>query len=208
MLAAHHERSIALWTNDDGGRYVNAPHIRTEWMKADTLSSASALLGVEPDGTEELVPGRFPETIARLHEWLVQGAGRDTSVRLGFLDPDNYAEGGTQVSPDDHRLWLGELATGGLNVMSVMFSGCQNRGPANADRNRRLASFHSDQGDSYPESLVFEHGNFQTGVKIRWPAESMSAVVADLRQGIEAVWLGWHPSMRPLRVHRNGEPAH
>jgi len=207
MLAAHQERSIALWTNDDGGRYVSAAHIRTEGMKPDTLGSASALLGVEPDGTEEHVRGRFPETIFRVHDWLVQGAGRDTSVRIGFLDPDNYAEGGTQVSPDDHRLWLGELATGGLNVMSVMFSGCQNRGQGNAARNARLASFHSDEVDSYPLSLVFEYGTFQTGVKIRWPAESIDAVAADLRQLIELAWSAWHPALRPLTVHCNGRPS-
>lgn len=207
ILAAHQGRSIALWTNDDGGRYVSAAHLGTERDKPDTLGSASALLGVEPNGIEENTYGRFPKTIPRLHEWLGRGSGRDTSVRIGFLDPDNYAEGGTQVSPGDHRQWLRVLAADGQDVLSVMFSGCQNRGQANAARNMRLASFHSDEVDSYPESLVFEQGSFQTGVKIRWPADSLDGVVADLHQRIEATWLGWHPSMRPLRVHRNGEPA-
>ena len=208
MLAVESGRPIALWTNDDAERYaVDTGRAGDSARRQDPLAAAGALLGADTKGTTTSETGLFPATISHLDEWLLAGAGKGTTVRVGFLDPDNYAEGSTQVSPGDHRRWLRVLAAGGVGVLSVMFSGCQNRGPGNAARDARLASFHADEVDSYPDSLVFELGSFQTGVKIRWPEESRSAAVADLRQRIEAVWRGWHPLMHALTVHRNGLPS-
>ena len=88
-----------------------------------------------------------------------------------------------------------------------MFSGCQNRGQDNAARDRRLASFHADAAEFYPGSLVFEYGNFQTGVKIRWPDDAIDLALANLCERVEAAWQGWSRLMGPLTVHRNGTPA-
>jgi hypothetical protein len=175
LLAVQSGRKIHLWINDNAERYrgIQSPVPDGE---VDELTAAGALLGVEHAGSAARVVGWFPDTISRLAAWLDEWTGRTTKIRIGFLDPDNYAEGDTQVSSFDHRQWLRTLATDCLAVLSATFSGCQNRGQGNAKRNQRLVSFHSDEMALYPESLVFEHGNFQTGVKIRWPEHSSARV--------------------------------
>ncbi len=208
ILAVQRGRAIDLWTSDNAGRYGKVARLTgTEGNMPHTLGEACLLVGAKACGTTTDVLGWFPDTLSRLGDWLARGPGRNTRVRIGFLDPDNYAEGQTQVSPNDHSHWLRVLATGTQNVLSVMFSGCQNRGPGNAARNQRLASFHSDELARYPQSLVFEHGNFQTGVKIRWPEQSMNRIVADLRQRVAVSWRGWHAAMGPLTVHVNGQQS-
>jgi hypothetical protein len=137
------------------------------------------------------------------------GAGqrrRHLAISLSVV-VDNYAEGRTQVSAHDHRNWLRVLATGRSRVLSATFSGCQNRGLGNAARNERVAAFHNDEVELYPHSLVFEYGNFQTGLKIRWPANSIDHVIANLRQMVEAAWNGWSFSMNTLTVHLDGHAA-
>jgi len=148
-------------------------------------------VGSQAVGSTLDVVGLFPFTIPCLADWLANGAGRGTTVRVGFLDPDNYAEGKTQVSPADHQHWLRILASGATNVLSATFSGCQNRGTRNDARNLRLASFHNDEVALYPQSIVFEYGKFQTGVKVRWPANAIHEVIADLHRMVESAWRRW-----------------
>ena len=200
MLAVQQRRRIDLWLNDNGERYCCV----STSDSPDTLTIAGRLLGMETRGSAENARGWFPDTIPRLEKWIAEGPGKGASVRIGFLDPDNYAEGGTQVSPQDHQHWLRALAGKAENVLSAMFSGCQNRGPDNAARNARLASFHRDEGDLYPQSLVFEYGNFQTGVKIRWLTDP-GRVLMNLRSRVTSAWGSWHPSLGRLTVHVNGQ---
>jgi len=208
MLAVQRRREIHLWINDNAERYGKvAAQASTEGNAAGTLGNAAMLLEARAAGTTTDVLGWFPDTIARLGGWLRDGQGRNAVIRIGFLDPDNYAEGKTQVSPHAHRDWLRVLATGSQNVLSAVFSGCQNRGSGNAARNQRLASFHGDEVALYPRSLVFEHGNFQTGVKIRWPEQSRDHVVGDLERQVRATWRAWHPSLGSLTVHIDGHCA-
>jgi hypothetical protein len=54
--------------------------------------------------------------------------------------------------------------------------------------------------------MVFEYGNFQTGIRVRWPKESILEVVEDLKQRVEAAWSGWSSSLRALTLHLNGQP--
>jgi hypothetical protein len=89
----------------------------------------------------------------------------------------------------------------------VMFFACQNRGQGNAARNQRVAWFHDDEHGLYPQSLVFEYGNFQTGVKIRWPSSPIDRFAADLHRRVQTVWQGWSPQLRALTVHINGRPG-
>jgi hypothetical protein len=199
MLAAQRSRAMRLWVNDDAERY-GAGLVKTHVQ-------AGLLAGVQADGTTSDVGGAFPHTIPALRDWLCAGHDRTDSIRVGFLDPDNYAEGLSQVTPNDHQRWLRALANDCGRVLSVMFSGCQNRGQENAARDGRLASFHADAVDFYPESLVFEYGNFETGVKIRWHGDTIDRILASLCERVEEVWLGWSPSMRPLTVHRREIPA-
>ena len=58
-----------------------------------------------------------------------------------------------------------------------------------------------------PRSIVFECGNFQTGVKVRWPDGSIDQIVADLRRCTHAAWRSWSPSLAVLTAHLNGQPA-
>jgi hypothetical protein len=165
------------------------------------------LLRVQAAGSAAEVTGLFPGTIRDLDGWLTHGPGQNTTVRVGFLDPDNYAEGQAQVSPLDHQRWLRVLAKNSVHVLSAIFSGCQNRGAGNVARNQRLASFHRDEVFLYPESIVFEYGNFQTGVKVRWPEVSIHQLTAELRRHVESAWHGWGGSLGTLTVHLNGQPA-
>ena len=143
--------------------------------------------------------------ISRLATWLQQEAGAPTKIRIGFLDPDDYAEGDAQVSSFDHRDWLRTLATGCSTALSAVFSGCQNPGQGNAKRNQRLVSFHSDELALYPGSLVFEYGNFQIGVKIRWPQDSCASIASQLRRRIKGAWHDWDQGLGPLTVHVDGK---
>lgn len=130
-----------------------------------------------------------------------------STIRVGFLDPDNYMQGGAQVSTNDHAHWLRALAIGGSRAISVMFSGCQDHGTGNQERNARLAQFHHDDLELYPRSYVFESGTFQTGVKFCWPVKSIDRIATILRQRIEASWRDWCGQRRQLRTHVDGIPS-
>lgn len=201
LLAVQSRRKILLWVNDNAERYP--PGLGAD-RGVDELRAAGALLGMAAVGSATQVVDCFPDAISRLATWLDEGAGRAAKTRVGFLDPDNYAEGDTQVSSFDHREWLRTLATGCATVLSAMFSGCQNRGQSNAKRNLRLVSFHGDELALYPESLVFEYGNFQTGVKIRWPQDSGAGIASELRRRIQTTWREWDQALGALTVHVNG----
>jgi hypothetical protein len=204
LLAIQLGREIHVWANDNGERYPKEP-ASSAAADLDELAVAGVLLSTKPIGSATRVGGWFPNSIERLATWLTAGAGRATRIRVGFLDPDNYAEGQTQVSSFDHRNWLRTLAEGSPRVLSAMFSGCQNRGPGNSKRDQRLASFHGDESALYPFSVVFEYGNFQTGVKIRWPQESLAEIGARLIRRVRTEWQNWDPSLGSLAVHVNGQ---
>ena len=208
MLALQSGRSISLWVNDNEERYAESlSTAESSESGLDELLSAAKLLEVEPRGKLQRVVGSFPDTISNLASWIGDGDGARTTFRIGFLDPDNYAEGEAQVSSLAHSAWLRTLAVDATNVVSVTFSGCQNRGTANTRRNQRLALFHSDEVALYPRSLLFEYGNFQTGVKILWPVSSIQLATESLRARIVKTWGEWHPLIGPLTVHENGDAA-
>jgi len=210
ILCAQRGRQIHLWINDDAGRYGKLSALCQDPPadSSDTLVQGASLAKRQATGTACEVSGQFPQTLPGLAEWLGRGAVRTAPIRLGFLDPDNYAEGGTQVAPADHQRWLDVLADDSDKVVSAIFSGCQNRGAENVARDQRLGWFHEDAVDLYPLSVMFEYGGFQTGVKIRWPKDAIQAAVEDLRLRVEVSWRGWSPSLGPLTVHLNGEPGH
>jgi hypothetical protein len=209
MLAAQRTREIHVWVNDDGGRYGEVPLAlpSSQSEVPNTLARGAVLVGAQANGTAMYEPGMFPGTIPGLQAWLAQGAGNTTTVRVGFLDPDNYAEGQTQVTRDQHQRWLHILANNCERTFSAMFFSCHNRGTGNAARNQRLAWFHDDEVGLYPRSLVFEYGNHQTGVKIRWPADLIGQVAAELRRRIQAAWHEWSPQLGALTVHEDGQPG-
>jgi len=208
MLAAQRRQTIHLWTNDNAERYGPVPNAHCgEDTPPDTLAQAGLLAGGDAAGSAVDVIGWFPDTVPNLAQWLTNEAVRRCEIRLGFLDPDNYAEGQTQVSPGDHRRWLRVLASGCTKVLSATFSGCQNRGEGNAARNERLMAFHSDEVGLFPHSIVFEYGTFQTGVKVRWVDRLAHDVVSNLRRRVESAWQGWATTIGPLTVHVDGEAA-
>ncbi|MFH1118049.1 MAG: hypothetical protein V1792_29360 [Pseudomonadota bacterium] len=209
MLDAQLGRTIHLWLNDNGGRYgLIPPRVLSAHSELPaTLVRGGALVGMPIEGTTAVHPGVFPDAIAGLRAWLAEGNAH-FGTRVGFLDPDNYAQGqGAEVSPYDHRLWLRTLATDCEQVLSAMFFACQNRGRDNVERNRLIARFHNDELGMYPQSLVFEYGILQTGVKIRWPANQITELVADLSDRVQEAWHDWCPRLKDLTIHVNGHPG-
>ncbi|MGO9118300.1 MAG: hypothetical protein ACLQPD_11920 [Desulfomonilaceae bacterium] len=208
ILAAQRGRTLHVWVNDSGGRYgltpPNVPNSQSELPT--TLARGGALAGVPVKGTTTEDFGLFPATIASLHAWLTQ-RNLHVNTHVGFLDPDNYAEGLTRVDPVDHQHWLRVLATDCERVLSVMFFACRYSGPGNVTRNQRITLFHNDEIGLYPQSLVFVYGSFQTGVKIRWPANQISGLVADLSQRVQDAWHDWSPRLGQLTVYVNGQPG-
>jgi hypothetical protein len=160
MLAAQRGCEIHIWANDKGDRYGQRSR-----ASPNTIRQSALLTGRDAHGSATEIGGEFPGTIPHLSKWLATGAARLSTLRIGFLDPDNYMQGDAQVSTNDHGDWLRALANGGSRAISVMFSGCQDHGPGNQERNARLAHFHHDALELYPRSYVFESGTFQTGVK-------------------------------------------
>ncbi len=208
ILAAQRGRTIHAWVNDDGGRYGQEPPSEPSAQSElpASLAVAGALSGTPANGTITGDLGLFPGTITTLQEWLTH-SGANINTRIGFLDPDNYDQGPTRVDPVDHQHWLRVLAMDCERVLSVLFSTCRNRGPGNADRNQLIARFQSDEVELYPQSLVFEYGIYQTGVKIRWPVNQIDELVADLRRRVRDAWHGWSPRLRDLTLHVNGQPG-
>ncbi|MBY0232313.1 MAG: hypothetical protein K2W96_23800 [Gemmataceae bacterium] len=210
MLAFQQGRAMRLWVNDDtqdpryGEESPNTPTTVSECPQ--TLKYAARLVGVEPpDQLADCPPWRFPHSISTppgsLSEWLSQVGAGDGSPRIGFLDPFMYGAGDDEarVRPEDHQLWLGTLADRCNRVLSVTFSG---RAHANPDP--RVLAFHNDGVEQYPYSLMFSHGYFRTGVKIRWPAESIEVLTTTLQERVENVWGRWSPGhMTRLEIQRN-----
>lgn len=201
MLAAQRGRVIHIWANDKGDRYGQGSA-----ASPNAIRQSAMLTGRDAHGSATEIGGEFPGSIPHLSDWLATGEARLSSIRIAFLDPDNYMQGDAQVSADDHDRWLRALAIGGARAIAVMFSGCQDHGLDNKERDARLAHFHHDAVDLYPRSYVFECGTFQTGVKFRWPVESIDRIAAILRQRIEASWLDWCGRRRQLRTHIDGIP--
>ena len=208
ILAAQRARELHIWVNDDGGRYGEmtpvVPSAQSE--VPNTIAYGAALVGAQANGTATHHPGMFPATIPDLQIWLDLGQIKAAAIRIGFLDPDNYTEGQTQVTRDQHQRWLRVLADTCDRTFSAMFFSCQNRGIGNVARNQRLAWFHDDEVGLFPRSLVFEYGNYQTGVKIRWPADSIGQVTAELLERVQTAWHGWSQQLGALTVHEDGLP--
>lgn len=214
MLACQLGRTIHLWLNDDGGRYGEVPPATPNSLSESprTLAHAGALVGGTACGTVTHTADRFPDTIADLRAWLDRPPASDCPVRVGFLDPDTYLGEKASVSPEQHQYWLTSLAAGCDRVLSVLFFSCRDRGTGHVNRNRLVAEFHADQLSMYPNSLVFQStnrpvaGNFMTGVKVRWPAESIGDVTRALTDAVSSAYAAWGSLPTPLLVHQNGQP--
>jgi hypothetical protein len=206
MLAAQRGRTIDVWVNDNGDRYgqktPNKPSAQSELPQ--TLAHGGVLVGMPGNGNTTERLGMFPDSLPDLHAWLIQRIAH-FDTRVGFLDPDNYnTEGQAVVSSFDHRQWLRVLAIEGERVLSVMFFFCRDRRQNRLTR--RVERFHNDELELYPQSLVFEYGNFLTGVKIRWPENEIGELVMDLSQRIFGAWRDWN-LRKNLRIHINGQPG-
>jgi hypothetical protein len=178
LLAVQSGRRIVLWINDNVERYPRGPTAAAEGS-VDELEVAGALLATDPIGSATQVVGWFPNSISRLATWLDQGAGRTTKSRIGFLDPDNYTEGETQVSSLDHREWLRTLATGCSAVLSATFSGCQNRG--------------EETPSAISVSFRFTVTSWPS-IQRRWSSSAATSRPASRFVGLRTHWLAWRPS--------------
>lgn len=213
MLTAARKRRIHMWLNDDGGRYgeVHPATPSTQSETPLTLAHAGALVNEDVTGAGTVTPTfeLFPGTIDELVDWLGTSPVQEAPIRVGFLDPDNYTGAGAAVSRAQHSQWLTALATGCSRVLSIMFFSIQ----LHSDISNRLTSFHQDSVEAYPKSLVFRStnrvpiGNSFVGVKIRWPSETIEAVVSELREAVSGAWDGWGGLPGVVRVYVDGQFA-
>lgn len=208
LLGSQRSRIIRFWINDDGGRYgETSPAVPSSQTEVPlTCDHGAALVGTQPAGEVTHIMGMFPDTIDDLAHWLNQQAASASSIKVGFLDPDNYMEGQTQVTREQHQRWLRVLTNNSDRSISVMFFACMNRGRGNVMRNHRVACFHKDEIGLYSQSVVFEYGNYQVGVKLRWSRPD-GWDITDLRSRVEDAWHGWSDRLGRLTVHENGQPG-
>ncbi|HZI11232.1 MAG TPA: hypothetical protein VE153_12675 [Myxococcus sp.] len=209
MLANAEGRELHQWINDDGGRYGEVPPTQPSSASEvpRTMEHAASLNEKPAIGSATYVPGRFPNTVSELQRWLTAEPAARACVRVGFLDPDNYVEGDASVSQDGHQRWLCALASECDHAVSVLFMMCQNRGTANQERDHKLRQFDGDEKSLFSRSIVFEHGNFQTGVKVRWPADTVEEFVSELSRRVQKGWSQWREGMKGLTVHVDGRPG-
>lgn len=188
MLMRRYGQTPRIWSNDvvdHRARYCGAhtSNAATECPRtseyADVLSVRSGAVPA-PDAFCDL---EFPCSIPALAAWC-----EPCAVRIGFLDPDSYVGAGTpgpgQVDSAGHSLWLTNLHCNSAHTVGLMFFASRDA----PGRPEQVAAFHRDAGDIYPRSVVFQHGNFMVGVKLRIPQDD---VITRITETVQIAWRDW-----------------
>ena len=186
MLRHRQGQSIRVWSNDLTGpdaRYTMINPIAdatTECPRTNLYATAlSGIIGghLQRDG---FCDWQFPLSVPQLVAWC-----GICMVRVGFLDPDSYVAGGVagpgQVDSMAHVQWLTNLYRDALCTAGIMFFAHQ----IAEKRLMLIAAFHNDAVQEYPHSILFKHGNFMVGVKLRCPEKDHIPLI------INGVWDSW-----------------
>jgi hypothetical protein len=205
LLRRRQGKAIRIWSNDlvdTGARYHSAVacNAATECLRtneyAEALSSSGGAVGIDGFCDEE-----FPASVAAMAAWR-----QPCMVRIGFLDPDSYVLNGApspgQIFSTSHVNWLTSLHQHSSCTAGIMFFASQD----DLTRPALIASFHNDAVGEYPHSVVFRHGNFMVGVKLRYDgADPIPLIIGGLRNS----WADWSAVVgrRPekLRWHIDGK---
>jgi hypothetical protein len=188
LLTRQQGQNLRIWSNDlgdDQGRYRSVLAIdATSECPRTTEYAATLLPGIGPVPEINSFCGQeFPDSVATMALW----RGR-CAVRIGFLDPDAYVgptvsrEG--QIGSVAHCQWLTNVHCDSEITTGIMFF-------ANRDARRRpalIAAFHDDARDDYPDSVVFCHGNYMVGVKLRC---NDSARIRCIIDSVRGAWMLW-----------------
>jgi hypothetical protein len=159
LLTMSQGQSIRIWSNDladNRARYRGAP-MRDASTECPRTTEYAAAPGVDWFCGQE-----FPDSIPAMAAW----CGR-CAIRIGFLDPDSYVAAGApepgQVDSSAHSQWLTNLHRDAEMTAGITFFASQYA----PGRPALIAVFHHDARRDYPRSVVFCHGNYMVGVKLR-----------------------------------------
>jgi hypothetical protein len=167
LLTMRQGQSIRIWSNDlvdNRARYRGTPRPDASTECPRTTEYAAALLPVNGAtlGADWFCGQEFPDSVPAMASW----CGRCV-IRIGFLDPDSYVAAGDpkpgQIDSSTHSRWLTNLHRDAEITAGIMFFASQNA-PA---KPALIAAFHDDARGDYPRSVVFCHGNYMVGVKLR-----------------------------------------
>jgi hypothetical protein len=187
LLAKRYGRYIRIWCNDiaDGrARYCVADfNSSTECQRTNEYAVAlSPGDGVTP-AVDAFCGIDFPDSVSAMVSW----CGR-CSIRIGFLDPDTYVAAGSaklgQVDSAAHSKWLTCLHRRAEIAAGIMFFADQFA----ARRAVTMAAFHNDARSDYPRSVVFLHGNYMVGVKLRCQLRDHLSLIVD---SVCHAWASW-----------------
>ena len=188
LLTRQQGQALRIWSNDladDRARYRGVPAIdATSECPRTTEYSAALLPGIGPVPESNSFCGQdFPDSVAAMTLWCGKCA-----VRIGFLDPDAYVgpaaprEG--KIGSPAHCLWLTNLHRDAEITAGIMFFASQDA----PGRPGLVATFHSDARDDYPHSVVFCHGNYMVGVKLRCNDSTRIRLIID---SVHEAWILW-----------------
>ncbi len=187
LLRRQAGQKTRIWSNDivdSSARYRGAQHDASSECPrtreyAESLRPAAR--GTVP--SDDFCGLEFPSSAGTLAAWR-----QSCEVRLGFLDPDSYVATGAaqpgQVDRAGHARWLHALSGRTSTTAGMMFFA--NRSAL--ARPALMRAFHDDAVTDFPHSVVFRHGNYMVGVKLRGArGNSLGAVV----RGVEKAWASW-----------------
>lgn len=185
LLRQQAGRATRIWSNDLAdrlARYRSPDHDASS--ESPRTTEYARALRPPADGApsaDTFCDTAFPDSIEAMAAWR-----EPCDVRLGFLDPDSYVTRRTaqsnQVDRSSHALWLEQLHDSAGRVGGVMFFASQNA----PTRPELIEAFHEDAVTDYPHCVVFRHGNFMVGVKLR-----NSGGPDELRERVERAWADW-----------------
>jgi hypothetical protein len=191
MLAHQLGRPIRLWLNDiHDGHYGDAiPGLAT---MAGTLQRVLGL-DAPPEIPVVVCDDPWPACLTKLRD-TVAAWMKDTSARVGFLDPMRYRrESGAAGETDSasHRKWLRLLvAETECPVVSVHFTG-HNDCPT---LRREIERMHADgAANGYAHTVVFRHSYYHAVCNGRNPdGQAAEAELAhDLEHAVDSAWRTW-----------------
>lgn len=185
MLRCYHGQPLRLWCNDLAGvgRYRDADH-GAESQCVLTGQYAVALTQHGQPSRDDFCGRSFPDSVANFAAWR-----RECEIRVGFLDPDAYTGTRTaepsKVSSAGHCDWLTNLHIGASSTAGIMFFASQDA----PGRPALITAFHTDIVSEYPRSVVFLHGNYMVGVKLR--GQTAERAIPALTRAVADAWAAW-----------------
>ncbi|HJT78902.1 MAG TPA: hypothetical protein VJ739_17020 [Gemmataceae bacterium] len=188
LLTTRRGQSIRIWSNDladHRARYrgTPVPDASTECPRTTEYAAGLSPGNSAMPGVDLFCGQEFPDSVPAMASWC-----GGCAIRIGFLDPDSYVAAGApvpgQVDRSAHCRWLTDLHRDAETTAGVMFFASQYA----PGRPALIAAFHDDARDDYPRSVVFCHGNYMVGVKLRCHETDRIHLIIDR---VRDAWVSW-----------------